>query len=365
MIICPFHLETSVMVVTCEKRSTDNGKLIGKPILCYFPGEGMWCKLGEMPPDYGGAGEFIFCRGKLHLVQNCSIYFRKKPRFASYNPYLNCLLSEWPNRDFDNFWILREIFVVNEDVIYALVSKRRTVSCRVRSVSSITKDKEESNSWEDVTSFDHLDARANFCIVVKEDFVYFIGGEEWLVESHNEEVFKCYTDVHRYNLSRNQWDKVADFLRPKKLLSGAACNGRIFIAGLVTQGVSQICQSEVYSETTNEWQLIASLNISPKVCPKLLSLDDKLYALGSLMCYEGDSPSDTRVQCYDPDINEWIWKTDIPIQTRSNTRRIVNAYSARIFKGFLSNHQLRSINSRRCFFPASSKESSEGKCIIV
>ena len=35
-----------------------------------------------------------------------------------------------------------------------------------------------SNSWKETTSFDHLDARGNVCIIAKDDFVYFIGGEK-------------------------------------------------------------------------------------------------------------------------------------------------------------------------------------------
>jgi len=121
-------------------------------------------------------------------------------------------------------------------------------------------------------------------------------------------------------------------------LSGAACNGKIFITGKVELGYRLVtCQCEVYSETTNEWQFIASLNIRPGEYPKLLSVDEQLYALGCRMFYRPASPLDTRVECYDPDKNEWIWKTDIPIRMRSNTTRAVNAYSARIFKGFLSN----------------------------
>lgn len=180
-------------------------------------------------------------------------------------------------------------------------------------------------------------------------------------------VLKSFTDVYRYDLSRNQWDKIADIQEPKRFLSGAACNGRIFITGRVEQvnGLSETCQCEVYSETTNEWQFIASFNIKPEACPQLLSVDDKLYALGSWMSNEGDSPLDTRVECYDADKNEWIRKTEKPIRTRLSTRRAVNAYSARIFKGFLSNHQLKSHNLWRFFPPARSTEASEGKCVIM
>ena len=375
-------LETSVIVVTSAVRPNrelsetvpSNWDLSSQPILCYFPGEGRWCKLGEMPRECSGQGEFIFCRGKVYGKKLGSFRERLDWRLltiaiACYNPYSNCW-TKLPYRDSDR--VLREIFVGSDNEIYALVSETEAVAYRRqrwyrealkeveyegrRYVSFIRKYKVESNSWEDVTSFHHLRRKQDFCIVSKDDFVYCIGG----VERCGELVVKIFTDVYRYDLSRSQWDKVADIQEPKTLLSGIVCNGKIFITGKVELGMNETSQCEVYSETTNEWQFIASLNIRPEASPKLLSADDQLYALGSCMWNEGDSTPDTRVECYDADKNEWILKTEIPIRIRYNSRRAVNAYSARIFKGFLSNHQLKSHNPWR-YFP----EVGEGNCVIM
>ena len=73
---------------------------------------------------------------------------------------------------------------------------------RMKCVSSIITYQVESNSWKEVTSFDHLDARENVCIIAKDDFVYFIGGEgRFAAEGYQQHTL---TDVHRYNISRNQ-----------------------------------------------------------------------------------------------------------------------------------------------------------------
>ena len=45
--------------------------------------------------------------------------------------------------------------------------------------SFLAKYKAESNSWEDISSFDDLDLPQDFCIVAKNNFIYFIGGIEW------------------------------------------------------------------------------------------------------------------------------------------------------------------------------------------
>ena len=245
---------------------------------------------------------------------------------------------------------LREIFVSNEDKMYALVSETchccneflfrrhsgRRFSHRETHISYITKYKPESNSWENISIFDKLDLRQEFCIVAKDNFIYFIGG----VERYG---YKCkfLTDVHRYDLSRNQWDKVADIQEPKMSPCGAVVNGKIVIAGRITQGngMSETCQCEVYNETTNEWQFIASFNITPYACPKLLSVDGTLYAVGIVMLTRSYRSPDPIIQCYNPDKNEWHRKTEIPF---GEFLPSANAYSVRIFKRFLLDRQLKS-----------------------
>ena len=126
--------------------------------------------------------------------------------------------------------------------------------------SFLTKYKPETNSWKDVSSFDHLDQREDFCIVAKENFIYFIGGIEW---PGNE--CRFLSDVDRYDVRGNSWHKVADIQMARKWAHGAAVNDKIYIGGGVFQGswLPESCQCEVYDETTNEWQFITSFRLGP------------------------------------------------------------------------------------------------------
>ena len=344
--------------------------------MCYFPREDRWCKLGEIPSEYSGKVDFIFGRGELHSYKKWPFSDWEAPTLASYNPYSNSIIQHIPKPSRLSLppkWVLRAMFVVNDYEIFAWVSERRAVEGRdVRTaqkcVSFLTTYKVEFNSWQKVTSFTHLDARKFVCIVTKDDFVYFIGGQERLRVHRsfaaNRESTRRYKDVYRYNLCKNQWDKTADFLRFKLGMTGAACNGRIFIAGESTYYSRQlVTECEVYSEKTNEWQLIASLNNTLRSA-KLVSVDDQLYALPSGY-YMWESLY-TRIQCYDADKDQWIWKTEIPIPMDLNTRtRVVKAYPARIFKGFLSSSQLKSYNPWS-FSPSTwATEVKEGKCVIM
>ena len=368
-------LETSVIFVTSLVIPNESGRDC-RSNLCYFPREGRWCKLGKMPYEYSVHGKVgFFCRGKLHFVRQ-SLDTRMF-EFPVYNLYSNSWLIQLPDIDIDIVKV-EQIFLVNDDEIYALVSERQAVDYRAgdvigeerkKNVSFIIKYQVESNSWIEVTSFDHLDGRENVCIIAKDDFVYFIGGKGWFAaEGYQQRTIL--TDVHRYNISRNQWDKVADILQPKAQLSGAACKGRIFIAGIADSACyPERCQCEVYSETTNEWQFISSFFIRRGVCcPSLLSVDDQLYALCRLDIFQRlPSEPNTCVKCYDPEKDQWIWKTDIPaVGMHSNTRRVVNAaYSGRVFEGFLSKQQVKSIDSGRYFSLSSETKVSERKCVIA
>ena len=227
--------------------------------MCYFPREDRWCKLGEIPSEYSGTVDFIFGRGELHSYKKWPFSDWEAPALASYNPYSSSIIQHIPKPSrflVPPKWVLREMFVMNDHEIFAQVSERRAVEHEIRDaknagrnkcVSFITTYKVEPNSWNDVTSFNHLDARENISIVAKDDFVYFIGGEERLrvLRSHAVilESTMRYTDVYRYNICKNQWNLAADFLQPKMELGRAAFNGRIFITGRPYAQLLRICQS--------------------------------------------------------------------------------------------------------------------------
>ena len=346
----PVIITTSALSLTLHNR----WQLHDQDILCYFTREDKWCKLDEMPHEYIGRIEFVCWRGKLytHLEK-----FPKMSALASYNLYSNCWMTLQYNRK------LRKVFLANEDEMYSLVSEGFVrdfmglmYETERKRDSFIAKYKPESNSWEDMSSFDHVDRRHGFCVVAKDNFIYFIGGRSVVP-------CKYVTDVDRYDLSENQWDKVADIQQPKYHLSGALASGKIFIAGRIvdeSEKISETYQCEVYSEATNEWQFIKSFQVKQEVRPKLLSVDDKLYILSSLVLNRGKSP-DTRVECYDPDKNEWNKITDVPVFTRPFSQSVVNAYSGRIFKGFLSAQQLESFECNPKKRPGQEKH----KCTIM
>jgi len=229
---------------------------------------------------------------------------------------------------------LRRTFDRNGDEMYALMSEPcvrehlrgppdflvnspRTETdnnCRSRKHTSfLTKYKAELHSWENVTSFDYLDLREGFCIVANDNFIYFIGGSVW---SGNKHTFL--SDVDRYNLSRNQWDKIPDIQVAKCWVTGAAVNEKVYIVGEVAPPscVSSACrQWEVYDETTNEWQFITGIEDAPGYDVDIMNVDGDLCALGIKRCFRDY----IRIDRYDPEEKKW------------ETRHEVTAGSATVF----------------------------------
>ena len=178
-------------------------------------------------------------------VQEFAYYQVPSLKQVTYNPYSNRWM-QLPALEEGRY--LRRTFDRNGDEMYALMSEQcvrkhlrrphgfllnspRTETdqnCHSRKHTSfLTKYKAELHSWENVTSFDYLDLREGFCIVANDNFIYFIGGYVW----SDNEIETFLSDVDRYNLSRNQWDKVPDIQKAKWWVEGAAVNEKVYIVG--------------------------------------------------------------------------------------------------------------------------------------
>ncbi|KAL9956792.1 hypothetical protein ACROYT_G038330 [Oculina patagonica] len=343
-------LETSVIVIE-----------LSEIILCYFPREDKWCNLGRS--WLTDSEEFVSCCGNLYTLDRTPDYIAAsrwretlsyERRLVRYNPFSNgwMLLPYSGNKTYRD---VHQIFVIKEHEMYALESVESLPGSRERKekhVFFITKYKPESNSWEDISSFDL--GRRYFCIVAKDDFIYFIGGAEY----ENGSVAYL-TDVDRYDLRKDQWDKVADIHEGFGYHWGAAVNEKIFVAGWDLLSKTNHC--EVYDETTDEWQVIASLNGNVE---KLLAVDGKMYAVCSVTLKH--VVKFKKVECYDPFSDKWNLKNVITVRYRKWGK----VCSMRIYKEFLADHQLESFIPDSLPRPLNTRSScprssSKCKCLVI
>ena len=199
----------------------------------YYPREDSWSRFPakKLPGVKISEFEFNEFSEQLHFA-SCSgkLYFMPSPgcgkmlRYDSFSNRWEALPYTTPRR-------ILNAFVRNDKEIYALVSEDRSCPicqggnwyqyssrkiwtgrmspCGRRHVSVITKYIPESNSWEDITSFD-WGMKERMCIVSKDNFIYFLGGS--MVEGSGIYTYTCETlsDANRYDLSTNTWSKIAD-----------------------------------------------------------------------------------------------------------------------------------------------------------
>ena len=320
-------------------------------LLCYFPGEDRWSRLGD---NSSFSRHLACCQGKLYSIRTSFA----ESVMQRYDP----LCNRWTSLPYEESEAyVKQIFVRNDEEMYALVSKpilesqtssqfpaladdeldvkwneldpRLTddMGGNREYISFIKQYKPESNLWEKISCFD-LGLKERFCIVCKDNFIYFLGGA---VRGE----YKYLTDVSRYNLSTGKWAYVASMQEGRMQASGAAGNAKIYIAGgnTLKGGAPESC--EVYNEATDEWQFIASLTLKPTVFSRMVNVDGKLYVLGG--SYDIFSPhadeQGTTVQCYDPQKNEWNEKTKIPFdQNPPNGFGCASVCSMGLYKELLS-----------------------------
>ena len=331
-------LEMPVMVICVQGFSRQEDNML----CCYNPLEDTWSKFnGTVPPNIA---DVISCHGKLyfHLYPDEDIGIRER-RLLCYDPLSNC----WASLPYEDYRTVYNIFARGGEAIYAFVAEDLLCcpDCTSRYQSQIPgpcsktphlsflrKYKPETNSWEDITSFDFdCNSRSGVCVVAKDNFVYFIGGG-YCSPDRNEEL----ASADRYDVIKDTWEKLANLQYPRWYARATATHRNIFVVGGVTHDLAESC--EVYNEETNEWHFVARLRKTPfdHYDPTLLGVDNKLYCLIRLICAWNRKD---KIDCYDFEKNEWKEKTQIPFDKllprglkNESYLQITSCCSMRIFK---------------------------------
>ena len=101
---------------------------------------------------------------------------------------------------------------------------------------------------------------------------------------------------------------------------GAAMNGKIYVAGgkqrdvtlLIGERVLASC--EVYDPSTDEWQVMPSLNV-PRYSASMVCFKGALYVVGGLKNTARFKCKELSVEMFDSGVNEWHNKSNIPVPT--------------------------------------------------
>jgi len=185
---------------------------------------------------------------------------------------------------------------------------------------------------------------ANFCAVAMDSYIYVIGGSV----RRGCNLPGARTECARFHTKQNEWKKIAPLNEARLNAFGACKNDKIFIAGgsnfdlMMEINILKTC--EVYDILMDEWQCIARLTLARSLGSMVLA-DETLYVFGGRQTratFRRRGKISDKVECYNPESNEWNVKATVPVNKIPNMKRsfcdnYLNGCTLRVFKGVLTN----------------------------
>ena len=260
----------------------------GKYTWCYLPEEGEWKRLADGPFEGNHLTKMLSYRDQLYA-------FPSDGKGERYDPVVNswCTL-DMPTTRFTKVAVVRgEMYAIE-------------VSTFRPKKSTIKRYDFERCSWQTVLS-SQKGCRVESCVVAAGNHLYVCGG---ILENGD-----YVTKAERFDTVENKWEEISDMQQRRAGSFGVATEGKIFLAcgrpsrGMLPLSWLQTC--EMYNISTNEWQLIGSLNV-PRLNGSMVCLKGTLYVLGGTRRHSTYRRSQLIIEYYDPTEDKWIKKTTIP-----------------------------------------------------
>ena len=280
----------------------------GKRALCYFPQKDMWYRLADSPFQDYEDHSLVEYKSNIYVADGKTRRLGESHVLEFYSPLKNSWGTVQRNDDITVFTCLK---VLNGDMYatsYASFSNKGRI-CRYDS---------EKNCWQDIDAPPCLQDKA--CIVADEQFLYIIGGTlDW------GESAECTT--MRFDPINNKLEELADINQARYNASGAAMNGKVFIAGGQSSRKTIVRSTEAFDPSSNEWQCVTDLAL-PHFNANMVCFEGMLFVLGGTTYTKSDGITRTlTVEMFDPGINEWKVKSSIPVESLEMSQK-KNKYQA-------------------------------------
>ena len=187
----------------------------------------------------------------------------------------------------------------------------------------IKKFSVEQNSWQTIfTSFESC--REDSCVIGSADYLYLLGGK-------SPPTSKYLPKADRFDIMEKKWEKITDMQQARGGAFGVASQEKIFVAGGADEKGKVLKTCEVYNVSTNEWQLIANLNVY-HTHGSMVCLGGTLYVLGGFD--QTKKNPERSVECYDKQ-GKWIVKTTIPVEEDCKEKPAFKGCVLKFSKGVL------------------------------
>ena len=277
----------------------------GRHALCYLPHERKWYEMLDMSFEHQEHAA-VQHRGRVYIFSRQKV---ERERVAEYYmPSINSWGTIQTKYQYDEQF--SSLLVLNDDLnLHALTS---TEFLPENTVFTYNPDK---NEWK-MQGGSSL-PRWGACGVTDGHHIYIIGGTLDGAAT---------ATVQRLDLIGESWEEVAAMNEARHNAFGAAMNGKIYIAGGLQKN-GQTCTvlntCEVYDPSTNEWQVMPSLEM-PRHFASMVCFKEVLYVIGGLK--DESKSRELSVEMFDSETNEWKEISTIPVCHESREERRKNIH---------------------------------------
>ena len=301
------RVESSIRPRTCLQTQM-NGIFVcgGRKALSYFPNKNMWYQLPNM---------FMEHQNHAAIQYQDTVYtFSKQDGADYYIPSTNT----WDAIKSDSPLFVEKFcssFVLKERKTLYAVLQTFTYDCFICYFDP------SKSEWRYFVGHEKLQCWGA-CGVTDGQHLYVIGG----TKSNIHKVVGS-AKVLKIDPEDNECKEVASMNEARHDAFGTAMNGKIYIAGGMQIG-EEICTvlvndtCEMYDPSTNEWQMMPSLNV-PRHSSSMVCFQEALYVVGGLKNKNKHS-RELSVEVFDFKTNVWEKKSTIPVDDENEEERKKN-----------------------------------------
>ena len=327
-----FNCKAEISIKPARKCLERNENVIfvcgGSKALCYLPTENKWHKLMNATLEHKDHC-IIQYRERVYVFSPQKVGDNQSHLVEYYMPSTNSWGAiqtkfEYGDEKFTGLFVLDD-----NKGWWILTNSERN--------SYIYEYNPDKNIW--VGSLRCL-SRVGACFVTDGHWIFIIGG----TLSGNGKITAT-TEVQKVIPSDETEDgevefkEVAPMNEARHDAFGAAMNGKIYVAGgkqwdenLLGERVLASC--EVYDPSTDEWQVMPSLNV-PRYSASMVCFKGALYVVGGLKSIGRSKCGELSVEMFDSGVNEWHKKSNIPVKGKKQTIIRFNACFATLHKNCL------------------------------
>ena len=287
-------LQCSIKPRTCLQTQV-NGIFVcgGNKALLYHPNENIWYLLPDLLMEHQNHATVEY-GDKIYIFSNQSggdYYVRSTNTWGAIQSDLKYIAVK-----------LCSLLTFNEHKSLYAVSESSHYGCAVYDYDPVR------NEWNRFVEYEKLQCWGA-CGVTDGCHLYIIGGTKSRVQKALGS-----TKVLRIDPEAGNCEEVASMNEARHDAFGAAMNGKIYVGGGI-QGSATLKTCEMFNPSTNEWQMMPSLNV-PRHSSSMVCFQEALYVVGG-MKNKNRRIRQLSVEMFDFKTNEWKEKSSIPVDYES------------------------------------------------